>query len=92
MRDSHIVAIGALVLIVIGIGLIFGATSIHIPSVYNRCLGIPYGVNPEFESSFKEMLVLFMMGTFFLGLGLGVLSSIGFVLKLEKKISQTPPP
>jgi len=38
------------------------------------------------------MLVLLMMGFLFLGFGSGVLGTIGYMLKLEKKIPETPPP
>jgi preprotein translocase subunit Sss1 len=32
------------------------------------------------------------MGFFFLGFGIGVLGAIGYIVRLEKKIPQTPPP
>jgi len=92
MKDSHQVLVVAVAFIIIGIVMIGVSRSINIPSAYSTFLGIPYAVNPEFVSSFNEMLVLLMMGFLFLGFGFGVLGTIGYVLRLEKKIPQTPPP
>jgi hypothetical protein len=33
-----------------------------------------------------------MMGFLFVGVGGGVLGTIGYILRLEKKLSQIPPP
>jgi len=77
MKDSHQVLVVAVVLFVIGIVLIGLSRSINIPSAYNP---------------FLSAGALFTMGFFFLGFGLGVLGTIGYVLRLEKKIPQTPPP
>jgi hypothetical protein len=92
MKDSHQVLVVAVVFFVIGIALIVGSMSIHIPSAYSTFFGIPYAVNPEFASSFYEMLALFVAGFMFLGFGLGVLGTIGYILRLEKRLSQIPPP
>lgn len=77
MKDSHQVLVVAGVLILIGIVLIGLSRSINIPSAYNP---------------FLSACALFTMGFFFLGFGIGVLGTIGFILRLEKKIPQTPPP
>jgi len=92
MRDSHIVAIGALVLIITGIVLIGVSMTIHIPSAYKTFLGIPYAVDPAFATSFYEIIVLSGMGVFFIGFGSGMLGCTAYIYRLEKKISQTPPP
>jgi hypothetical protein len=80
MRYSRQVLVIAFVLIVLGIGLIVGA-SIQVP--YKTFLGIPYDVNPTFE-------FLFMWGILFLGFGLGIFGANDYVLRLEKKLSQIP--
>ena len=77
MKDSLQVLVVAGVLILIGIVLIGLSRSINIPSTYNP---------------FLSARALFTMGFFFLGFGFGVLGAIGYVLRLEKKIPQTPPP
>jgi len=77
MKDSHQVLVVAGVLILIGIVLIGLSRSINIPSAYNP---------------FLSARALFTMGFFFLGFGIGVVGTIGYVVKLERKISQTPPP
>ena len=77
MKDSHQALVVAGVLILIGIVLIGLSRSINIPSAYNP---------------FLTARALFTMGFFFLGFGFGVLGAIGYIVRLEKKISQTPPP
>jgi hypothetical protein len=77
MKDSHQVLVAAGVLIMIGIGLIGLSRSINIPSPHNPFLGTN---------------ALFTMGFFFLGFSFGVLGAIGYIVRLEKKIPQTPPP
>jgi len=77
MKDSLQVLVVAGVLFVIGIVLIGLSRSINTPSAYNP---------------FLSARALFTMGFFFLGFGLGVLGTIGYVLRLERKIPQTPPP
>jgi hypothetical protein len=77
MKDSHQVLVVAGVLIMIGIGLIGLSRSINIPSSHNP---------------FLSTSALFTMGFFFLGFSFGVLGAIGYIVRLEKKIPQTPPP
>ena len=76
MKDSHQVLVVAGVVILIGIVLI-GLSRSNIPSAYNP---------------FLSAQAFYTMGFFFLGFGLGVLGTIGYIVRLEKKISQTPPP
>lgn len=77
MKDSHQVLVVAGVLILIGIVLIDLSRSINIPSAYNP---------------FLSAQTFFTMGFFFLGFSFGVLGTIGYIVRLEKKIPQTPPP
>ena len=77
MKDSQKIFVVAGVLILIGIVLIGLSRSINIPSAYNP---------------FLSARALFTMGFFFLGFGVGVLGAIGYIVRLEKKIPQTPPP
>jgi high-affinity Fe2+/Pb2+ permease len=77
MKLSHQVLVVAGVLILIGIVLIGLSRSNNIPSAYNP---------------FLSERAMFTMGFFFLGFGFGVLGAIGYIVRLEKKISQTPPP
>jgi high-affinity Fe2+/Pb2+ permease len=77
MKDSHQALVVAGVLILIGIVLIGLSRSINIPSA---------------DNPFLSARALFTMGFFFLGFGVGVLGTIGFIVRLEKKIPQTPPP
>jgi high-affinity Fe2+/Pb2+ permease len=77
MKDSHQAFVVAGVLILIGIVLIGLSRSINIPSA---------------DNPFLSACALFTMGFFFLGFGVGVLGTIGFIVRLEKKIPQTPPP
>jgi hypothetical protein len=77
MKDSHQVLVVAGVLFLIGIVLIGLSRSINIPSTYNP---------------FLSAQAFFTMGFFFLGFSLGVLGAIGYILRLEKKLSQIPPP
>lgn len=92
MKDSHQILIVAATCFIIGLFMILGAFTIHIPSAYKTFLGIPYDVNPAFESSLIEMQTLIGLGIFLLGFGAGVLGTIGYILRLEKRIPQTPPP
>lgn len=92
MKDSRKVLVQALFFIIIGSVLVGWSRSITIPSAYNSFLGIPYAVNPEFASSLYEMLALLVFGFLFLGFGCGVLATIGYIVRLEKKIPQSPPP
>jgi high-affinity Fe2+/Pb2+ permease len=77
MKDSHQVLVVAGVVILIGIVLIGLSRSINIPSAYNP---------------FLSAQAFFTMGFFFLGFSFGVLGAIGYIVRLEKKIPQTPPP
>jgi len=77
MKDSHQVLVVAGVLILIGIVLIGLSRSINIPSAYNP---------------FLNAQAFFTMGFLFLGFGVGVLGAVGYIVRLEKKIPQTPPP
>jgi len=77
MKDSRQVLVVASVSILIGIVLIGLSRSINIPSVYNP---------------FLSAQAFFTMGFFFLGFSFGLLGAIGYILRLEKKTPQTPPP
>lgn len=77
MKDSHQVLVVAGVLILTGIVLIGLSRSINIPSTNNP---------------FLSAQAFFTMGFFFLGFSLGLLGAIGYIVRLEKKIPQTPPP
>jgi hypothetical protein len=77
MKDSHQVLVVAGVLIMIGIVLIGLSRSINIPSANNP---------------FLSTSALFTMVFFFFGFSFGVLGAIGYIVRLEKKIPQTPPP
>jgi amino acid transporter len=77
MKDSHQVLVIVGVLILIGIVLIGLSKSINIPSAYNP---------------FLSAQAFFSMGFFFLGFSFGVLGAIGYIVRLEKKIPQNPPP
>jgi hypothetical protein len=92
MKDSLQILIIGFSIIIIGLVLTGAAASISVPSAYNTFLGIPYSVNPEFVSSLNEKLELFFFGFLFLGFGIEVSSTIGYILKLEKKVSKIPPP
>lgn len=92
MKEWQTNLVGAFIIIIIGLGLLLGATSISIPSAYKTFLGIPYAVNPEFAFSFYQMMVLLMSGFLTMGMGLGLMANTYSIYRLEKKISQTPPP
>jgi hypothetical protein len=92
MKYSHQVVALATVFIMLGIILIGASQTINIPSAYSTFLGIPYAVNPNFVSSFNEMLGLLILGFTFSGFGFGILGTVGYVLKLERKLSQIPQP
>jgi len=77
MKDSHQVLVLASVSILIGIVLYGLSRSINLPSPYNPFL------TPQ---------AFFTMGFFFLGFGIGLLGAIGYIIKLEKKKPQNPPP
>jgi hypothetical protein len=77
MKDSHQVLVVAGVGILIGIVLIGLSRSINIPSAHNP---------------FLSSQAFFTMGFFYLGFSFGVLGAIGYIIRLEKKIPQTPPP
>jgi hypothetical protein len=74
---------------VTGIVLILWAASISIPSPYNTFVGIPYSINPQFETTSKLMLVLFIGGFFALGLGLGLGVSASPIHKLENRFTSS---
>jgi sensor histidine kinase regulating citrate/malate metabolism len=76
MKDSHQVLVVAGVSILIGIVLI-GLSRSNITSEYNP---------------FLSAQAFFTMGFLFLGFSLGLLGAIGYIVRLEKKIPQTPPP
>jgi hypothetical protein len=77
MKDSHQVLVVAGVAIMLGIVLIGLSRSNNIPSTNNPFLGAQ---------------AFFTMGFLYLGFGLGLLGTIGYIIRLEKKIPQTPPP
>jgi hypothetical protein len=77
MKDSHQVLVVAGVAILIGIVLIGLSRSNNIPSTNNP---------------FLSTQAFFTMGFFYLGFSFGVLGAIGYIIRLEKKIPQTPPP
>lgn len=77
MKDSHQVLVVAGVGILIGIVLIGLSRSNNIPSAYNP---------------FLSAQAFFTMGFFFLGFSFGLLGAIGYIVRLEKKTPQTPPP
>jgi hypothetical protein len=91
MNDSKRIAVEAGVIMIFGLVLIGVSQTITIPSAYNTFFGIPISVNPEFQSSFEEMLALFVFGFLFIGFGIGMFGTIGYVLRLERKMSQIPP-
>lgn len=76
MKDLHQVLVVAGVSILISIVLI-GLSRSNIPSAYNP---------------FLSAQAFFTMGFFFLGFSFGLLGAIGYIVRLEKKIPQTPPP
>jgi hypothetical protein len=77
MKGSHQFLVVAVVSFVIGIVLIGLSRSNNIPSTNNPFL------TPQ---------AFFTMGFLFLGFALGVLGTIGYIVWLEKKIPQIPPP
>jgi hypothetical protein len=77
MKDSHQVLVIAGALILIGIVLIDLSRSTNIPSA---------------DNPFLSAQAFLTMGFFFLGFSFGVLGAIGYIVRLEKKIPQTPPP
>ncbi len=76
MKDSHQVLVVAGVSILIGI-VLFGLSRSNITSA---------------DNPFLSVQAFFTMGFFYLGFGIGVLGAIGYIVRLEKKIPQNPPP
>ena len=76
MKDSQQVLVVAGVSILIGIILI-GLSRSNIPSAYNP---------------FLSAQAFFTMGFIYFGFSFGLLGAIGYIVRLEKKIPQTPPP
>ena len=77
MKDSHQVLVVASVSILIGIVLI-GLSRSNIPSA---------------DNPFLSAQAFFTMGFIFFGFSLGLLgAAIGYIVRLEKKTPQTPPP
>jgi hypothetical protein len=85
MKEWQTNLMGAFIIIMIGLGLLLGAMSIHIPSAYKTFLGIPYAFNQEFAFSFYEMIVLLSLGFLVIGMGLGILANTYPIYRLEKK-------
>lgn len=79
--------IGAIVTIIVGVGLLLWANSIEIPASYKTFLGIPYGVNPEYFFVLDQLVTLLVLGLFLLGAGAGMLSNTYTIYKLEKKLA-----
>jgi hypothetical protein len=75
MKDSHQALVGAGVSIIIGIILIGLSRS-----------NIPLADNP-----FLSAQAFFTVGLFYLGFSLGLLVTIHHIVRLEKRIPQTPP-
>ena len=80
--------IAAIILIVMGIGLILGANMIEVPARYRTFLGIPYDVNPDFFFAFEQVMTLLLLGLVGLGIGVGLLANTPTIYKLEKKLLQ----
>jgi hypothetical protein len=76
MKDSNQALVGAGVSILIGIILI-GLSRSNIPSA---------------DNPFLSAQAFFTVGLFYLGFSLGLLVTIRYLVRLEKKITQTPPP
>jgi len=76
MRDSNQALVVASVAILFGLALI-GLSRSNMTSTHNPFLS---------EQAF------FTMGFLFLGFAFGVLGAIGYIVRLEKKIPETPPP
>jgi hypothetical protein len=76
MKDSRQVLVIAGVCILIGIVLI-GLSRSNIPSA---------------DNPFLSAQAFFAMGLFYLGFSLGFFLAVGYIVRLEKKIPQTPPP
>ena len=77
MKDSHQVLVVAVVAILIGFVLIGLSRSNDIPSTNNP---------------FLSAQAFFTMEFIYLGFSLGLLGATGYIVRLEKKIPQTPPP
>jgi len=73
MKDSHQALVVAVVSLVIGIVLI-GLSRSNIPSANNP---------------FLSTQAFFTMGFLYLGFGFGLLGAIGFIVRLEKKITES---
>jgi hypothetical protein len=67
--ESHLVV--GLSALIIGAILFSCEISIQFPTVYNTFVEIPYQLNPQNESTFREMLLLLLFGSFLVGIGLG---------------------
>jgi len=84
--------IGAIVITIIGIGLILWANMIELPTRYRTFLGIPYAVNPEFVIVSYQVVTLLFFGVLLLGFGLGILANTYSIYRLEKKLGRPPQP
>lgn len=76
MKDSHQALFGAVVSILFGIVFI-GLSRSNIPSA---------------DNPFLSAQAFFTVGLFYLGFSLGLLVTIRYIVRLEKRKPQTPPP
>jgi|Deesub1362B_J571_1020462.scaffolds.fasta_scaffold02323_1 hypothetical protein len=87
MKEWQINLVGAAIIIAMGAGMMFWASSIEVPARYRTFLGIPYDINPDFVFAFQQMLMLLISGCIILGMGAGILLNTYTIYKLEKKLA-----
>jgi len=82
MKVWKINLIEGVITIIIGIGFLIAA--------YKTSLGIPYDINPKFESAFLNAITLLVFGLLIFGVGLGTLGNTYTIYSLEKRVPEKP--
>jgi hypothetical protein len=93
---GELTIIGAIVVMLIGIGISIGALTYFPSPRVAICTGngkvYSYSIDPYYEPALRQMLGFLVFGCVLLGLSLGILANTYATRRSEKRLPQSPPP